>query len=223
VLYPRAPPADGLANRLKSREGNPLVKTRIARLARTAGVAAIASLAVAAPASAASSGCSAPPVSQAFLPWGDQNDYFLAQGGDFESTSGWTFSGGARLVSGSEPFVATGKPGKTSLSMPTGGVALSPVLCLTPDNPSIRFFAKAAQGDAASLRGEAVVTKPSAQVIGLGAVNGTLAWSPVEPMASGVNNVLWNADKKVSLQIRFTADSGNWQIDDLFVDPQKRG
>ena len=198
------------------------MKTRIARLARTAGVAAIASIAVAAPASAASSGCSAPPVSTAFLPWGDQNDYFLAQGGDFESTSGWTFSGGAKLVSGSEPFVATGKPGKMSLSMPKGSVALSPGLCLTPDNPSIRFFAKA-QGDAATLRGEAVVTKPSSQVIGLGAVNGTSAWSPVEPMVSGVNDVLWDADKKVSLKIRFTADSGDWQIDDLFVDPQKRG
>jgi len=46
-------------------------------------------------ASAATSGCSTPPVGQAFLPWGDLNDYDLAQGGDFESTSGWTFSGGA--------------------------------------------------------------------------------------------------------------------------------
>jgi hypothetical protein len=199
------------------------VQTRIARLARTAAVAAIASLAVAAPASAASSGCSAPPVSRAFLPWGDLNDYFLAHGGDFESTSGWTFRGGAKLVSGSEPFVATGKPGKTSLSMPEGSVAVSPVLCLTPDNPSIRFFAKAAQGGAASLRGEAVVSKPTSQVIGLGTVGGTVPWSAVEPMASGVNDVLWDADKKVSLQIRFTAGSGAWQIDDLFVDPQKRG
>jgi hypothetical protein len=187
-----------------------------------AGLAAIASLAVAAPASA-SSGCSAPPVSSAFLPWGDLNDYFLAQGGDFESTSGWTFSGGAKLVSGSEPYVATGRLGKTSLSMPTGSVALSPVLCLTPDNPLIRFFAKAPQGSAAALKGEAVVSKPASQVIGLGTVRGTLLWSAAKPMASGVNDVLWDADKKVSLQVRFTADSGSWQIDDLFVDPQKRG
>jgi hypothetical protein len=199
------------------------VQTRIARLARMAAVATIASLAVAAPASASASGCSSPPVSKAFLPWGDLNDYFLAQGGDFESTGGWTFRGGARLVSGSEPFAATGKAGKTSLSMPAGSVALSPVLCLTPDNPSIRFFAKAAQGRAALLRGEAVVTKPTSQVIGLGAVEGTLLWSAAKPMASGVDDVGWDGDKKVSLQIRFTASSGSWQIDDLFVDPQKRG
>jgi hypothetical protein len=199
------------------------VQNRIARLARTAVVAAIASLAVAAPASASSSSCSAPPTSKAFLPWGDANDYVLAQGGDFESTSGWTFSGGAKLVSGSEPYGASGKLGKTSLSMPTGSVAVSPVLCLTPDNPTLRFFAKAVQGNAASLRGEAVVSKPTTQVIGLGAVNGTVAWSPVKPMASGVNDILWNADKKVSMQIRVTADYGSWQIDDLFVDPQKRG
>jgi hypothetical protein len=186
-------------------------------------VAAIASLAVAAPASAASSGCSTPPVGKAFELWGDPNDYFLAQGGDFESTSGWTFSGGAKLVSGSEPWAATGKLGKSSLSMPVGSVALSPVLCLAPDNPSIRFFAKSAQGRAASLRGEAVVSKPTSQVIGLGAVDGTLLWAAAKPMASGVNDVLLDSDKKVSLQIRFTAASGGWQIDDLFVDPQKRG
>jgi hypothetical protein len=42
-------------------------------------------------------------------------------------------------------------------------------------------------------------------------------------MASGVNDVLWGADKKVTLRLRFTADDGDWQIDDLFVDPQKRG
>jgi hypothetical protein len=199
------------------------VQTRIARRARTAAVAAIASLALAAPASAASSSCSTPPPSKAFLPWGDLNDYFLAPGGDFESTSGWTFSGGAKLVTGSEPFLATGRLGKRSLSLPTGGVALSPVLCLTPDNPTLRFFAKSAQGAAASLRGEAVVVKPSAQVIGLGAVDGTLLWAAAEPMASGVNHVLWDADGTVSLRLRFTAERGSWQIDDLFVDPQKRG
>jgi hypothetical protein len=199
------------------------VHIRIARPARTAAVAVIASLALAAPAAASSSGCSSPPVSKAFLPWGDLNDYFLAQGGDFESTGGWTFSGGARLVSGSEPFGATGKPGKTSLSMPDGSVALSPALCLTPDNPSIRFFARAAQGRGASLRGEAVVIKPAAQVIGLGTVEGTVPWSPAEPMASGVGDVLSDPGRKLSLQLRFTADRGTWQIDDLFVDPQKRG
>jgi hypothetical protein len=54
-------------------------------------------------------------------------------------------------------------------------------------------------------------------------VDGTLPWAAANPMASGVNDVLWAADKKVSLQLRFTAESGSWQIDDLFVDPQKRG
>jgi hypothetical protein len=197
------------------------VQIRFARLARTAVVGAIATLAVAAPASA-SSPCSAPPTSKAFLPWGDLNDYFLAPGGDFESTSGWTFSGGAKLVSGSEPFMATRRLGRSSLSLPAGSAAVSPMLCLTPDNPLLRFFARTARSGA-SLRGEAIVSEPTSQVIGLGSVGGTLLWAPVPPMSSGVNDVLWDADGKVSLQLRFTADSGNWQIDDLFVDPQKRG
>jgi hypothetical protein len=198
------------------------VPSRIARSARLAAVAAIASLAVAAPASADPSACSAPPATSPFLPWGDPNDYFLAPGGDFESKAGWTFTGGAQLVAGSEPFAASGRLGKRSLSLPPGSTALSPVLCLTPENASIRFFAKAVGGDDASLRGAAIISRSGRQVVALGAVGGTDDWAPAEPMASGVAEAAWTHGR-TAVQLRFTADSGAWQIDDLFVDPQKRG
>jgi hypothetical protein len=183
----------------------------------------IASLALAAPASAAPSSCSTPPSTRPFALWGDANPYFLAKGGDFESTSGWSLSGGARLVAGSEPWAATGRLGRSSLSLPAGAAALSPVLCLTPDNPTVRFFQRVPQGPAAALRADAIVVKASPQVIGLGAVRGTVAWSPSAVLASGVNDVLWNAKGTVRLRLRFTAVAGSWTVDDLFVDPQKRG
>jgi hypothetical protein len=200
-------------------------------IAGTAVLAAIASLAVAGPAVAAPAGaatsmaspCSSPPTSQVFRPWGDLNDYFLAHGGDFESTGGWRLNGGARLVGGSEPFNATGKAGKTSLSLPTGATAVSPPMCMTPDHPTLRFFQKAVQGRAASLRLEALVGKPSTQVIGLGAANGTTAWAPSPVLSSGVSNLPVDASGRVTLQFRFTADYGTWQVDDLFVDPRKSG
>src|ERR1700684_4075031 len=79
-------------------------------------VLALAALALsicsAAPAQAAlisTSACSDATLSQPFLQWGDSSSYELVPGGDFEgSLSGWTLSGGAQRVAGSEPYGATG-------------------------------------------------------------------------------------------------------------------
>lgn len=194
------------------------MNARAFRIARTALTGALASLAFAAPAMAA---CKTPVTSRPFTAWGDDNDYFL--GSDFESTTGWTLSGGARLQSGSEPFKATGKLGKSSLALPTGAVAVSPPVCLTKAYPTARFFAKAVEGNAASLRVEALASTPYTQVVGVGAVNGTTAWSLTPILQSGVQNLQVGADGTVTVRFRVTADYGTWSVDDLFVDPRKLG
>ena len=51
--------------------------------------------------------CNDAALSQPFAAWNDNSQYELAPGGDFESP-GWTLSNGAKMVSGSEPFAATG-------------------------------------------------------------------------------------------------------------------
>jgi hypothetical protein len=81
--------------------------------------------------------CKSSALSQAFAPWGDTSSYELAPGGDFESSS-WTLEHGAQLVSGSEPFAATGTLGASSLSLPAGGSAQSPSTCVDAAYPSLR-------------------------------------------------------------------------------------
>ena len=191
---------------------------RLTRLAGTGLAGLIAVLAIAAPASAAT--C-AGKTSQPFTPWGDVNAYELAPNGTLESTNGWTLTGGAALVKGSEPFAVTGRLGQYSLAIPAGASATSPAMCLDEARPTFRFFAKAVQGAAASLRAEALVEKPS-QVAALGSAVGSTAWAPVAPMNTGAAGLLIDRKGTVTVRLRFTA-TGDWQIDDVFVDPRKMG
>ncbi len=81
-------------------------------------------------------------------------------------SSGWTLTGGARLVRGSEPFAATGTLGAWSLSLPAGSSAVSPATCVDAAYPTFRFFtsgtgllaATAVYGNLALPAGVAVVT-----------------------------------------------------------------
>jgi hypothetical protein len=180
---------------------------------------ALAALALAAPANAAT--C-AGKTSQPFAPWGDFNFYELAPNGTLESTNGWTLTGGAKLVKGSEPFAVTGRLGQYSLSIPAGATASSPVMCLDEARPTFRFFARAAEGAAASLSAEALADKP-AQVAALGSVAGTTEWAPVAPLSTGASGLLIDRKGTVPVRLRFVADQGEWQIDDVFVDPRKMG
>jgi hypothetical protein len=178
----------------------------------------LAALIVAAPASAA---VCAGKSSQPFTPWGDFNFYELAPNGTLESTNGWTLTGGAKLVKGSEPFAVTGRLGQYSLSIPAGATATSPAMCIDAVRPTFRFFGKAVQGTAASLRAEAIADRPS-QYAALGSASGSVAWAPVAPMDTGAASLLLDGKGSVAVRLRFTA-TGDWQIDDLFVDPRKMG
>jgi hypothetical protein len=189
---------------------------RTIHLAGTLLAGALAALALAAPANAAT--C-AGKTDQPFAPWGDHNFYELAPNGTLESTNGWTLSGGARLVSGSEPFAATGRLGRFSLAIPAGGVAISPAMCLDEARPTLRFFGRSAAG--ARLHAAALADKP-AQVADLGYVTAAADWAPLAPMATGASGLLIDRKGTVAVRLRFSA-TGDFQIDDLFVDPRKMG
>jgi hypothetical protein len=194
------------------------VHTRSIRMARTALGGIVASLVFASTASAA---CEAP-TSTPFAAWDDFNDYVLAPDGDFEAPDGWTLRGGAALVRDSEPFAATGEAGTWSLALPMGGSAVSPPVCLTEKHPTFRFFAKAAEGGAASLSAETLAENPT-QAIALGAVDGTVDWAPAPALSTGARNLKMGPDGSVTVRFRLTAASGSWRVDDVFVDPQKWG
>ena len=75
--------------------------------------------------------------SQRFAAWGDTGDYFLAPGGDFESsTPPWTLQRGA---TGGDATSGTG----SALSLPPGAAATSPPICVAPGYTHGRMFGQA--------------------------------------------------------------------------------
>jgi hypothetical protein len=170
----------------------------------------------------ATDACDHAALTQPFAPWGDTSQYKLVPGGSFETGSaGWTLTGGARIVGGSEPFGATGSVGGSSVTIPAGGSVQSPFTCVDAAYPTFRFFGRN-NGLLSTLLVQVVYRLPLlGQVpvpVGTVALSGN--WAPSAPMltASAVTGLLSGGTTQVAL--RFTALTGDTQIDDVFVDPR---
>jgi len=204
-----------------------LVHWRAPVLAASALVSALAALAAgAAPAQAAlisTSACNEAPLSQPFARWGDASSYELVAGGDFEGAlDGWTLSGGAQRVAGSEPYGATGAVGAYSLELPQGASAESPFTCVDAAYPTFRFFARNL-GLLSTVVVQVVYKTPLGTVsLPLGAAALSADWQPTLPMLTGsvVTGLISGGTAQVAL--RFTALSGHSLIDDVFVDPRMK-
>jgi hypothetical protein len=166
--------------------------------------------------------CDNSALTQPFAPWGDSESYKLVAGGDFEgSLSGWTLSHGAQVVAGSEPYAATGSTGSSSLDLPAGASVQTPFTCVNAAYPWFRFFARN-NGLLSTVAVQIVYKEPLlgqvALPVGVFALGDN--WEPSLRMltASVVQGVLSGGTAQVAL--RFTALTGNSQIDDVFVDPR---
>jgi hypothetical protein len=163
--------------------------------------------------------CNTSALSQPFAQWGDPASYELAPGGDFESST-WTLHNGAQLVSGSEPFAATGTLGSSSLSLslslPAGAWAQSPLTCMTADYPTLRFFI-AGSGMVLVQIVDGNMSIPTGVAVASG------GWQPTPVILTGslLTGLLSGGTAQVS--VRLTAISGNPQVDDVFIDPWHRG
>jgi hypothetical protein len=170
----------------------------------------------------------ADPVSHPFQPWSDDAGYALAPNGGVESgSSGWTLAGGAAVVSGNEPFHVTGANDTMSLSLPSGASAVSSAACVGTLSPTIRFFARNTGSTSSTLRVDVLYT----DALGLrwsiptGAASASATWAPSSSYLVLANitslPLLTNGSARVSF--RFTAEGtgGNWQIDDVYIDPYK--
>src|SRR5215210_1801634 len=75
-----------------------------------------------------------PNSTRVFAPWGDSAYYATLANGGFESGSlGWSLGGGAKVVSGNEPFFVTGRRSDShSLLLPAGSSAVSSTVCFAP-------------------------------------------------------------------------------------------
>jgi hypothetical protein len=197
----------------------------LATLAATA--AAVAG--TASPAQAALGLACPTPTSQPFLPWGDDDAYALAPGGNFESgTAGWTLSGGAQIVSGNESFHVGGADQSHSLSLPAGSSATSPPMCIGLLSSSMRLFTSNAGAPASKLRVQVVYGGGAGAL--LGAAGATLGVSDTGTLVSGS---AWQPSPHIAMlgglaplltsyvQFRFTPldTAGSWRIDDVYLDP----
>lgn len=171
--------------------------------------------------------CDNATLTQPFLPWGDSNYYKLVPGGDFEgSLAGWTLSGGATRVSGSEPFGATGSVGSSSIYLPAGGSIQSPFTCVDLAYPTLRFFG---QNDTllSTVAVSIVYKEPllGSVAVPLGVFALSPQWAPSAPVLTlaevqgVVSGLLTGSNPQVA--VRFTAVTGSSQIDDVFIDPER--
>lgn len=159
--------------------------------------------------------CNSATLSQPFSPWADPSSYELAPGGDFESSS-WTLSGGASLAAGSEPFAATGVLGASSLSLPAGSSARSPVTCVDAAYPTIRFFVAGTGTVAVGVVYDGIYL-PAGVAVAAG------GWQPTALMltSAALPAALAGGTTQVSLQL--TTLTGRPRVDDVFIDPWNRG
>jgi hypothetical protein len=159
--------------------------------------------------------CNAAALTQPFTRWLDPSSYELAPGGDFES-SNWTLDRQAQIVPGSEPYAATGTLGASSLSLPAGSSAESPVTCVDAAYPTVRFFIAGTGSVAVS-----VISGGLDVPAGIAVASGGWQPTPIMLTNSALLAAASGGTAQVSLQL--TALSGDPQVDDVFIDPWNRG
>ena len=200
------------------------------RTSRTLFTAAVASMALLAPAGTANAGvlsqsagpCPSYASSKVFA--GDPFSYTLAPGGAFESDSDLTLTGGARIVAGNESSYVHGSGDSHSVLIPRGATVTTGPICVGIDKPTVRFFAKRPSFALLPLMTvEGVYTTKSGGTASLPLVCLPLAgggWSLQLPFVS-LGSILELGDT-TTMRFRVRAVSGDWQIDDFYVDPMRR-
>ena len=200
-----------------------------AKLALLSVMAVLSAVAIAAPAQAAT-GCGTRTTTTPFSRFGDANRYFFATNGGFENgTVNWSVTGGGSVVSGNESFYLHATTDRYALNLPTGAVASSGFMCITKDDPAVRFAVKATGSQYNSLSVSATIRNSAGttQSVYLGQLSsgsyGSWTASPLYSYSVQLNMpwMLINGVAEISFTFSSQGSSGAWQIDDVFVDPFK--
>lgn len=174
-----------------------------------------------------SKNCTTQLLEQPFKRWLDYFQYTLVPGGNFESGApAWTLAG-SKVVSGNETFYVRSNKDARSLSLGASGVASSRPVCVGIYHPTLRFFARNRGLATSTLTVEVLFENSLGQVLALpiGVVPGLMpTWQPTLPylIVANLLPLLPNEKTAVAFRFRATGIGGNWQIDDVFVDPRKR-
>jgi hypothetical protein len=194
---------------------------RIRRVA-LAGVSTLALGMLAVPAAQANvlsllpGSCGNQPESQPFAAYGDNSNYTLVPGGDFQP--------------GGLPWLLTGGAGDSngSLSLPAGSSALSPASCTNIYSPTLRLFVRNTGSPSSHLIVQALYPGllGGIRTATIGELTGSSNWSPSPIMSLQGQNLLATLSlSQTAIAFRFIpADSsGDWSIDNVYLDPFIRG
>jgi hypothetical protein len=196
----------------------------LAAITAVAMTGAIAAPANAGILTASATDCGDESLSQPFAGFGDQHQYKLVQGASFEgSMTGWTLSGGAKVVSGNEPWKVGGSSHGKSLVLPVGSNAVTAPTCVGLAEPTVRCVAKRNSGLLGlSTLAVSVYVKTSIGLVvpvPVGVVLGNGQWKATPQMLIVANLLPLLPGDRTPVAFQFTPLLGTWQIDDVYVDP----
>ena len=132
----------------------------------------------------------------------------------------------AAVVEGNEPFFVNAADDHQSLALPAGSTATSPTTCIASGQPIFRFVARTSGDQHSRLKVEILYTSKKGRK--RSAVAGKLragdAWAPTKRLATRLGRAKTHGRlKTATVAFRFTPiGPGDWQIDDLHLDPRSR-
>jgi hypothetical protein len=162
-----------------------------------------------------------PTSTQVFAPWGDSSYYATLLNGGFEGGStGWTLSGGARVVSGNEPF-RVGRAGDShSLLLPAGSSVYSGTVCFALGDWHMRLFAKNVGSSSGRLHVQVVVPSVLGGLLTIldgGYIGANGSWAPSPQVKLALCNVTsLLGTKAVAFRFTPTGTGAAFQIDDVY-------
>jgi hypothetical protein len=190
------------------------------------GVLVLPRAAHAGPIVASASDCDEQVLTQPFRPWLDGSSYYLLDGGSFADGAGsWALGAGASVAPDGEPYDVTGDGGSGSLRLGADGTATSPATCVGIGHPTMRFFVR----NRGFLLGHLRVAVRFEDALGgvhalpVAELLGGANWTPTLPLPVVANLLALLPGEHTAIQLRFTAEGGSWDVDDVHVDPYRKG
>jgi hypothetical protein len=175
---------------------------------------------------ASATDCEDQVLAQPFLPWLDPAAYFLLPDGSFEAGGrGWALEDGAGVVAGGEPHDVSHNGALAALRLGGGGSATSPAVCVGLEHPTARLFARNTGSLLGTLRVDVEFEDAAGEVHALpvALLLGGQRWAPTLPLAMIANLLPLLPGSHTAIALRFTAQGGDWEIDDVHVDPYRKG
>jgi hypothetical protein len=189
------------------------------RIRRVLLALTVAAIGLCASASASQAACNYPDAEQVFTKWGDAGYYELAPDGGFEEGgNGWSFTGGAHLVAGNESEYLNGGEDQTSLSLPYRGMATSPRVCVDENTPVFRLMALNGGAEQAKLRVIVTYETPVLKTRST-EIRADDAWAPTEPLHFDIDG---QTERVARISFTPREGTGDWLVDDLYIDPWAR-